>query len=105
MSLWHTILLSVVGLIAIAILVEILLKRGQPRPNLAQQFLGDAVESDEDDKPELGMEEIDMDIIRASEQGNKTAASLGARDVYFWSKRTQKQMQARKQDKTKGTNK
>jgi hypothetical protein len=38
------------------------------------------------------MEEIDMDVIRASEMGNKTAASLGARDMQFWIKNTRKRV-------------
>ncbi|HBQ35653.1 MAG TPA: hypothetical protein DD729_02240 [Rhodobacteraceae bacterium] len=105
MSLWQNILLSIVGLIAIVIIIEILLKRGRPRPSLAKQFLGDDVDDAEFDKPELGMEEIDMDVIRASERGNKSAAALGARDMDFWTKRTIKRAQTPQQDIPKETNK
>jgi len=90
LSLWQSILLGVVALVVIAILIEMLIKRGRPRRSFAEQFLGAEVNDDDYDKPELGMEEIDMDVIRASEQGNKTAASLGARDMQFWTKNTRK---------------
>ncbi len=90
MGLWQSILLGIAALIAIAILIEMILKRNKPRPPLAKQFLGDEVYNEDEDKPELGMEAIDMDVIRASERGNKSAASLGARDMHFWTKRTSK---------------
>lgn len=90
MGLWQSILLGIVALIAIAILIEMLIKRGRARPSFAKQFLGDEVDNDNYEKPELGMEAIDMDVIRASEQGNRTAASLGARDMQFWTKATRK---------------
>lgn len=90
MTLWQSILLGIVALIAIAILIEMLIKRNRPRPSLAEQFLGDEVNDDNYEKPELGMEAIDMDVIRASEQGNRTAASLGARDMQFWTRSTRK---------------
>ena len=69
MALWQSILLGIVFLIAIAILIEMLIKRNRPRRSYAEQFLGDEVNDDDYDKPELGMEAIDMDVIRASEQG------------------------------------
>jgi len=50
------------------------------------------------------MEEIDMDIIRASESGNKAAASLGARDMQFWTNQT-KRRTARKNDPRQGEQK
>lgn len=90
MGLWQSILLGIFVLIVIAILIEMLIKRNKPRPTYAEQFLGAEVNDDNYDKPELGMEAIDMDIIRASEQGNKTAASLGARDMQFWTKHTRR---------------
>jgi len=90
MTLWQSILLGIFALIGIAVLIEMLIKRNRPRPSLAEQFLGPEVTDDNYDKPELGMEAIDMDVIRASEQGNKTAASLGARDMQFWTKNTRK---------------
>ncbi|KPU84588.1 hypothetical protein JI58_02920 [Marinosulfonomonas sp. PRT-SC04] len=82
--------MGIIALIAIAILIEIFIKRNRPRPSFAEQFLGEDVNDDDYDKPELGMEAIDMDVIRASEQGNKTAASLGARDMQFWTKQTRR---------------
>lgn len=108
MTLWQSILLGIFALIAIAILIEMLIKRNKPRPSYAEQFLGAEVNDDNYDKPELGMEAIDMDVIRASEQGNKTAASLGARDMQFWTKSTRKR-HPRKSDtpqtRTTGENK
>jgi len=89
-GLWQSILLGIAALIAIAILIEIILKRNKPRPPLAQQFLGDEIYNDDDDKPELGMEAIDMDVIRASEGANRSAAALGARDMQFWTKHTRR---------------
>ncbi len=97
MALWQSILLGIVALIGIAILIEMLIKRGRPRPPLAEQFLGDRVNDEDYDKPELGMEEIDMDVIRQSERGNKSAAALGARDMGFWTSHTRKR-HARKID-------
>ncbi len=88
MALWQTILLIVVTLIAAAIAIEMYVKRNRARPPLARQFLGEDVDEDADEKPELGMEAIDMDVIRASELGNRSAASLGARDMEFWTRRT-----------------
>jgi len=90
LSLWQSILLGIVVIIVMAILVEMLIKRKRPRRSYVEQFLGDEVNDVNYDKPELGMEEIDMDVIRASEQGNKTAASLGARDMQFWTRNTRK---------------
>jgi len=90
MTLWQSILLGIVALVGIAILIEMYVKRNRPRRPFAEQFLGDDVKKEEYDKPELGMEEIDMDLIRASERGNKSAAALGARDQQFWTKRTRR---------------
>ena len=104
MSMWLFILLSIAGLLVIAVSVEIFLKRNKPRPSLAKQFLGDQAGDDAEDKPELGMEEIDMDIIRASESGNKAAASLGARDMQFWTNQT-KRRAAHKNDPRQGEQK
>ena len=56
MALWQSILLGIVALIGIAILIEMLIKRGRPRPSLAEQFLGDRVNDEDYDRPELGME-------------------------------------------------
>lgn len=97
LSLWQSILLGIVALVGIAILIELLIKRNRPRRSFVEQFLGNEVSDENYDKPELGMEEIDMAVIRASEQGNKTAASLGARDMQFWTKNT-RQRHPRKKD-------
>lgn len=88
LSLWQSILLGIVVFAGIAILIEMLIKRNRPRRSFVEKFLGDEVNDENYDKPELGMEAIDMDVIRASEQGNRTAASLGARDMQFWIKNT-----------------
>lgn len=90
LSLWQSIPLGIVALVGIAILIEILIKRNRPRRSYVEQFLGEDANNEDYDKPELGMEAIDMDVIRASEQGNKSAASLGARDMQFWTKNTRK---------------
>ncbi|WP_457648849.1 hypothetical protein [Profundibacter sp.] len=90
MGLWQSILLGIAALIAIAILIEMILKRNKPRPPLAKQFLDDEAYSDDEGKPELGMEAIDMDVIRASEGANRSAAALGARDMQFWTRLTRK---------------
>ena len=84
MAVWQTILLGVAAIIVVAVLIEMYLKRNQPRPPLAKQFLGDDYRDEDEDKPELGMEAIDMEVIRASERGSKSAAALGARDMQFW---------------------
>ncbi len=88
MALWQSVLLIILALIAIAILIEMFLKRNQPRPPLARQFLGEDYHEEEDDKPELGLEAVDWEVIRASERGNRSAAALGARDMQFWSRYT-----------------
>ncbi len=98
LSLWQSIPLGIVVLVGIAILIEMLIKRNRPRRSYVEQFLGDEVNDENYDKPELGMEAVDMDVIRASERGNKTAASLGARDMQFWTKTT-RQRPSRKKDK------
>jgi len=90
LPLWQSILLGIVALVVIAILIEIYIKRGRARMPLAEQFLGDEVNDEDYDKPELGMEEIDMDVVRMSERGNKSAASMGARDMQFWTKKMSK---------------
>ena len=86
MALWQSILLLVAALIVAAILIEMFLKRNQPRPPLAKQFLGEEHDEETEDKPELGMEAVDFEVLRASERGNKSAAALGARDMQFWSR-------------------
>lgn len=90
MALWQSILLGIVALVGIAILIEMFIKRGRARMPFAEQFLGDEVNDEDYGKPELGMEEIDMDVIRMSERGDKSASSMGARDMQFWTKKTNK---------------
>jgi len=103
-ALWQSILLGIAALIAIAILIEMILKRNKPRPPLAKQFLGDEMENEDDDKPELGMEAIDMDVIRTSERANMSAASLGARDMQFWAKRIRRRPARKTNTPPKRTN-
>ncbi|GEM_PF-1389455 len=90
LPLWQSILLGIVALVVIAILIEMYVKRGRVRMSLAEQFLGDEVNDEDYEKPELGMEEIDMDVVRMSERGNKSAAAMGARDMQFWTKKVNK---------------
>ena len=90
MPLWQSILLGIIALVGIAILIEMYIKRGRAPTPLAQKFLGDEVTEEDYEKPELGMEEIDMDVIRMSERGNKSATAFGARDMQFWTRMTSK---------------
>ncbi len=86
MALWQGILIGVVALLAAAIALEVWLKRNRPRPPLAVRFLGEAGPEhppEAEGRPELGMEAIDMAVIRRSERANR-AAALGARDMEFW---------------------
>ncbi len=101
MGLWLSILLIAVALIVIAVLIEMIVKRNQPRPPLARQFLGDDYREEEEDKPELGMEAIDWEVIRASERAGKSAAALGARDMQFWSQFTAAAHKKRKKENRK----
>ncbi|PIE15815.1 MAG: hypothetical protein CSA68_05320 [Rhodobacterales bacterium] len=87
MGLWLSIPLTLFALLVIAIIAEMLLRRGRPRPSLAQQFLGDAASDEAAPDQELGLEAVDMEVIRASERANTAAASLGARDLQFWTQR------------------
>ena len=69
MEFWKLIILGVVGLLVAAILIEVWLKRGKLPTTLA-----DTVGKDSDDgqesKPALGMEAIDMDVVRDAERLN-----------------------------------
>jgi uncharacterized membrane protein len=58
LSLWQSILLGIVALIAIAILIEMLIKRNRPRPSYVEQFLGTDVNADDYDKPELAWKKL-----------------------------------------------
>jgi FtsZ-interacting cell division protein ZipA len=68
---WKLIILGVVALLVAAVLVEVWMKRNKPRASLADT-LGKASKSKADDKPALGMEEIDMDVVRAAERLDTT---------------------------------
>ena len=86
MALWQIILAGIAALVALAILIEMYLKRNRPRPPLAVQFLGEDDRSRperEDDAP--GSETLDLAVLREAEMANRHAAGLGARDMQFWS--------------------
>lgn len=69
MELWKIAILGVTGLLVVAVLIESWLKRDQKKLSLLET-LGNVKGVDPDDKPELGMEAIDMDIVRAAERMN-----------------------------------
>jgi len=66
---WKLIVLGVVGLLVAAILIEVWLKRGNPKSSLADT-LGSASGIRPEDKPDLGMEAIDMDVVHEAERLN-----------------------------------
>ncbi len=93
MALWQMILLGLGALIGIAAAFEAFLKRNRPKKTFVEKFYNQLHKDDDlanPDKPELGMEAIDMDVIRLSERGNKSAAALGARETGFWTRQTRK---------------
>lgn len=69
MELWKLITLGVTGLLVAAVVIEVWLKRGNPRSSLSDT-LGKESKTKADDKVPLGMEEIDMDVVRAAERLN-----------------------------------
>lgn len=69
METWKLITFGVVVAILGAILLEVWLKRGKKTATLADT-LGKQSRYEEDETPELGMEEIDMDIVRAAAREN-----------------------------------
>ena len=69
MELWKLITLGVTGLLVAAVLMEVWLKRGNSRSSLSDT-LGKESKTKADDKVPLGMEEIDMDVVRAAERLN-----------------------------------
>ena len=71
MELWKLIILGVVGLLIAAVLIEIWLKRGKFPTTLADT-LGKESSHSRESKPALGMEEIDMDVVRAAERLDTT---------------------------------
>ena len=66
---WKLIVLGVMALFVAAILIEVWLKRGKSQGTLAET-LGKASGVRPDDKPPLGMEEIDMNVVREAERLN-----------------------------------
>ena len=69
MELWKLIILGIVALFVAAVLIEVWLKRGKSKGTLTDT-LGKASSEKPDDGPSLGMEEIDMDIVREAERLN-----------------------------------
>ena len=69
MELWKLITLGIVALLVTAILIEAWLKRENPKATLANT-LGKASSDTVNDKPALGMEAIDMNIVREAERLN-----------------------------------
>lgn len=95
MTVFLQILASIGGLLVLAMIAEAWMKRGAPKRSLAEKFKpGYDPDDDEPDRPELGMEATDMESLRISERGNRSAESFGARDFGFWS--TQRRIKRRK---------
>jgi hypothetical protein len=68
---WKLIILGAVGLLVAAVLIEVWLKRGKSPSTLADT-IGKESSHSRESKPALGMEEIDMDVVRAAERLNTT---------------------------------
>jgi len=62
---WKLIILGVVALLVAAVLIEVWLKRSRTPASLADT-IGKESSHSRDEKPALGMEEIDMDVVRAA---------------------------------------
>ena len=69
METWKLITLGIVGLLVAAVLIEIWLKRGT-LPTKLVDTIGKESSDRQDSKPALGMEEIDMDVVREAERLN-----------------------------------
>ena len=69
MEIWKLIALGVVGLLIAAVLIEVWLKRDK-LPNTLAETVGKESSHERDDKPALGMEAIDMDVVREAERLN-----------------------------------
>ncbi len=94
------ILIGIGGLLVVAMIAEAWMKRGAPKRSLAEKFKpGYDPDDEEPDRPELGMEATDMEALRISERGNRSAESFGARDFGFWS--TQRRIKRRSARSTK----
>ena len=68
---WKLTILGVVALLVVAVLIETWLKRGKS-PNTLANTIGKESTHERESKPALGMEEIDMDVVRAAERLNTT---------------------------------
>jgi len=68
-EIWKLIVLGVVGLLIAAVLIESWLKRDKAPATLAST-LGKESSDGQDSKPPLGMEAIDMDVVRRAERLN-----------------------------------
>ena len=69
MEIWKLIVLGVVGLLVAAVLIEVWLKRGKLPTTLADT-VGKESSDGQESKPALGMEAIDMDVVREAERLN-----------------------------------
>lgn len=68
---WQLIILGVVALLVVAVLIESWLKRDKPPSSLADT-IGKESSHERESKPELGMEAVDMDVVRRAERLNTT---------------------------------
>jgi hypothetical protein len=68
-EIWKLIILGVVGLLVAAVLIEVWLKRGKLPTTLADT-VGKESSDRRESKPALGMEAIDMDVVREAERLN-----------------------------------
>ena len=71
MEIWKLITLGVVGLLVAAVLIEVWLKRGK-MPSTLAETVGKESSHERESKPALGMEAIDMDVVREAERLNTT---------------------------------
>jgi len=90
-SIFIQILIGIGVLLVAAMVVEAWIKRDAPKRSLAEKFKPEYDPDEEHpDKPALGMEATDMDALRISERGNRSAESFGARDFGFFSPQNRK---------------
>jgi len=68
---WKLIILGITGLLVAAVLIEVWLKRGK-LPTKLVDTIGKESSHERESKPALGMEAIDMDVVRAAERLNTT---------------------------------
>jgi len=69
MEMWKIIVLGVTALLVGAVLIEVWLKRGKSMGAL-DHMRNNAPKDSPEEKTPLGMEEIDMDIVREAERMN-----------------------------------